>query len=501
MTEQYAGRGLEIHEPLIFERSSKKATSIDFFAKEKSSLIPDSEAFAAIGIKMPKEGRLILPEIGEPDAVRHYTRLSKKNFSIDVSSYPLGSCTMKYNHKLHEWAARLPALAELHPYMPEDLLQDAFKIMWELQGYLCEIGGFHAVSLAPSAGAHGEFAGLAMISKALKKRGEKRQKILIPRSAHGTNPATAAFFSYHVIPLDIGDDGRMIVSQIERLMDDHCVGLMMTNPNTLGIFESEHQKISEIIHGRGGYVYGDGANLNALMGIHKPGENGIDIMHFNLHKTMTTPHGGGGPGCGAIGASKELTPFLPIPYIKKNSKDEFSIVEENNNSIGRIRSFFGNFGMMIRAWVYIKSLGPAGLKRASQIAVLNANYVKANLKKHYHLAYQSDCLHEVIFSDKYQNAHGICALDIAKRLIDYGIHPPTMYFPLVVKGALMIEPTETESFFDLDRMINVFIDVANEAKQQPQLLKNAPEYTALSRLDEAKAAREPILTYQSSGHS
>lgn len=497
MTEQYSGRGLEVHEPLIFARSSKKASAIDFFSEEKSSLISDSDVIVAIGKDLPQESSLILPELSEPDVVRHYTRLSKKNFSIDVSTYPLGSCTMKYNPKIHEWAARLPALAELHPYMPKDLLQDAFKIMWELQGYLGEIGGFHAVSLAPSAGAHGEFAGLAMITQAIKQRGEKRRTILIPRSAHGTNPATAAFFSYEVISLDIGDDGRMILSQVERLMNDNCVGLMMTNPNTLGIFESEHQKISHIIHKRGGYVYGDGANLNALMGIHKPGENGIDVMHFNLHKTMTTPHGGGGPGCGAIGASKELSQFLPIPYIKKiANKDEYDIVDDNKDSIGRIRSFFGNFGMMIRAWAYIKSLGADGLKRASHIAVLNANYVKAKLKDHYHLAYESDCLHEVIFSDKYQGADGIYALDIAKRLIDYGIHPPTMYFPLVVKSALMIEPTETESFFDLDRMIHAFIEVAKEAKQQPQLLKNAPEHTALCRLDEAKAAREPILTYQ-----
>jgi glycine dehydrogenase subunit 2 len=488
--------GLEINEDIIFERSTTNAFGIDFFSNDKSiTNISDEEFNSAIGSLSRDLDPLMLPEISEPDAVRHYTRLSKKNFSIDVSSYPLGSCTMKYNPKLHEWAARLMGVLSLHPYMPDFILQPALKIYFELSQYLSKIGGFYATSLAPAAGAHGEFAGLAMIKKALDARQEFRKKILVPKSAHGTNPATAAFFSYQVIPLDIASDGRMNLSQIQQLMDHQCAGIMITNPNTLGIFESQQIEIANIVHERGGYVYGDGANLNAMMGITRPGDIGVDVMHFNLHKTMTTPHGGGGPGCGALSASKELTPFLPIPYVKKVD-EYYSIISDSPNSIGRIRSFLGNFGMMIRAWIYIRSLGADGLKNASELAVLNANYIREKLKSSYHLPYQSDCLHEVVFSDKWQKEFGVSAFDIAKRLIDFGIHPPTMYFPLVVSGALMIEPTETESRHDLDHLVAAFLTIAKEAKKNPNILKSAPQKTALSRLDETKAARNPILTYQ-----
>lgn len=493
MTKKIATRGLEINEALIFERSQPGASGIDFFREEASLTISDDEAIRALSEQRKDIDSLMIPEMSEPDVNRHYTRLSKKNFSIDVSSYPLGSCTMKYNPKLHEWAARLEGVSSLHPYLPSELVQNALQIYWELARYLSEIGGFHETSLAPSAGAHGEFAGLAMITKALRDRNDPRTKILVPKSAHGTNPATAAFFSYQVVPLDIGQDGRMILSQVKELMDDDCAGLMVTNPNTLGIFESEQMEISRVIHERGGFIYGDGANLNALMGVTRPGDLGVDVMHFNLHKTMTTPHGGGGPGCGALGASAELAPYLPVPRVEKID-DRYHVVDDCPKSIGRIRSFFGNFGMMVRAWTYIRSLGPDGLKRASHYAVLNANYLRARLKDHFHVAYDSDCLHEVVLSDKWQNPH-VTALDIAKRLIDYGVHPPTMYFPLVVKGALMVEPCETESLYDLDSVIDAFVAVAHEAKTDPALLKNAPHNTALSRLDEAQAARNPILTY------
>jgi glycine dehydrogenase subunit 2 len=488
--------GLELNEEIIFARSKEGIAGIDFFNKDSSSGSSSLDINSALGAHArPVDDDLLLPEIGELSAVRHYTRLSKKNFAIDTQSYPLGSCTMKYNPKLHEWVARLSGFSDLHPYMPEEILQPALQICFELQNYLSEIGGFIQTTLAPSAGAHGEFAGLAMITKALKKRGRPRRKILVPQSAHGTNPATAAFFAYEVIALSIGDDGRMKFSEIERLMDDDCAGLMVTNPNTLGIFESEQIAISRLIHDRGGFVYGDGANLNALMGITRPGDLGVDVMHFNLHKTMTTPHGGGGPGCGGIGAGKELAPYLPVPLIRK-VKDRYEIEFGNDTSIGRIRSFFGNFAMMLRAWTYIRSLGADGLKRASELAVLNANYVRHKLKEHYHLAYSTDCLHEVVFSDKWQKALSVTALDIAKRLLDYGVHPPTMYFPLVVKGALMVEPTETESLYDLDRMIAAFIAIAEEAKHNPEIIRSAPHHTALSRLDEARAARHPVLTYQ-----
>jgi glycine dehydrogenase subunit 2 len=488
-------KGLEIDEPLIFTRSDKGISAVDFFSDEPSLALSDDDALDGLKPYLRGDDNTAMPELLEPEVVRHYTRLSKKNCAIDISSYPLGSCTMKYNPKIHEWLARLPGLADLHPYMPKADLEPAFRICYELQEYLSEIGGFAATSLAPSAGAHGEFAGMLMITKALKERGENRSSILVPKTAHGTNPATAAFFGYEVVPLDIGEDGRIIVAQVEKHMNDRCAGIMITNPNTLGIFESEQGAISEIIHERGGYVYGDGANLNAMMGIVRPGDLGVDVMHFNLHKTMTTPHGGGGPGCGALGASKELSSYLPIPMVVKRG-ESFELMTDAPRSIGRIRSFLGNFGMMVRAWAYIRSLGPEGLKMASEYAVLHANYIKERLKPFFHLPYTSDCLHEVVFSDKMQEASGVATIDIAKRLIDYGLHPPTIYFPLVVKGALMIEPTETESLYDLERMIEAFIAVANEAKTNATLVKSAPHHTSLARLDEAKAARNPVLSYQ-----
>jgi glycine dehydrogenase subunit 2 len=489
-TEFLQKRGISLTEPLIFSRSSTKTTAIDFF----NDKIDYEEVKKTLQNLFYNRQDLLLPELNEPQVVRHYTKLSQKNFSIDTTSYPLGSCTMKYNPKINEWVARLPGLCSLHPLMPIEVLQPALEICYQMQTWLSEIGGFVQTSLAPSAGAHGEFAGLAMISKALKERKEHRTKIMVPTSAHGTNPATAAFFGWEVLSIEINTDGRVNLSQIESLMDEKCVGIMITNPNTLGIFESDLAKISHIIHNKGGYVYGDGANLNALLGICRPGDCGVDVMHFNLHKTFTTPHGGGGPGCGALGASEKLYKYLPTPLIKKTN-ELYEVIDSDKDSIGRIRSFFSNFGLLVRAWTYLQSLGPDGLKQVSQRAVLNANYIRHCLKDHYHLAFQSDCLHEVVLSDKWQQDYGISALDISKRLIDYGIHPPTMYFPLIVRGALMIEPTETESLFDLDHLINAFISVAKECKENPKLVKSAPHTTALSRIDEVKAVRELRLSY------
>jgi glycine dehydrogenase subunit 2 len=495
-TINLASAGLELNEGTIFEHSRTDIAGVDFFDDDESSTITEQQIISALGVhSRPQSETLFLPEVSEPEAVRHFTRLSKKNFAIDTQIYPLGSCTMKYNPKVHEWVARLPGITALHPYMAQEDLQPALRIIWQMQTWLSEIGGFNQTSLAPSAGAQGEWAGLAMITAALKQRGEKRHTILVPNSAHGTNPATAAFFGYEVAPLDIGADGRVIFSQVEQLMGDDCAGIMITNPNTLGIFETELAQISRLVHERGGYVYGDGANLNALMGITRPGDLGVDVMHFNLHKTFTTPHGGGGPGCGAIGASQALSAYLPKPLVALN-RGVFEVMSDLPQSIGAIRTFYGNFGLLVRALSYIMSLGADGLKNASELAVLNANYIKAKLKPYYHLPYNTDCLHEVVFSHKKQAEHGVTALDIAKRLIDYGVHPPTMYFPLVVSGALMIEPTETESRRDLDYLINAFIAVANEAKENPDLVKNAPHLTALKRLDEAKAARNPVLRVQ-----
>ena len=484
-------KGVSLNEPLIFLRSYEENHAIDFFDEE----INKQEIQNALKNTFFARKDLMLPQLSEPQLVRHYTKLSQKNFSIDTTSYPLGSCTMKYNPKINEWAARLPYINSLHPFMPLDLLQPALKICYEMQEWLSSIGGFKQISLAPSAGAHGEFSGLAMVAKALKERNEKRTTIMVPTSAHGTNPATASFFGWQVLPIESNQDGCINLSQVESLMDENCVGIMVTNPNTLGIFESDIAKISYIVHKKGGYVYGDGANLNAILGICKPGDCGIDVMHFNLHKTFTTPHGGGGPGCGAVGASERLYKYLPTPIIEyKNSL--YTISENNGQSIGRIRSFFNNFGLLIRAWVYLQSLGADGIKQVSQRAVLNANYIKNSLKDYYHIPYEDNCLHEVVLSDKWQQEYGVSALDIAKRLIDYGIHPPTMYFPLIVKGALMIEPTETESLFDLDLLINAFIKVAQECKENPNLVKSAPRTTALSRIDEVKAAKDLILSYK-----
>lgn len=483
-------KGISLNEPLIFFRSYEENRAIDFFSEQ----IDKQKIQDALKKTLFKREDLLLPQLNEPQLVRHYTRLSQKNFSIDTTSYPLGSCTMKYNPKINEWAARLPYLNALHPFMPIDLLQPALKICYEMQEWLSSIAGFKQTSLAPSAGAHGEFSGLSMIAKALKERNEKRNTIMVPTSAHGTNPATASFFGWQVLSIESNEYGRINLSQVESLMDENCVGIMITNPNTLGIFESDIAKISYIVHKKGGYVYGDGANLNALLGICKPGDCGIDVMHFNLHKTFTTPHGGGGPGCGAVGAAASLSDYLPSPIIEfKNGIYE---IEKNNpHSIGKIRSFFNNFGLLVRAWVYLQSLGEEGLKQVSQRAVLNANYIKTCLKDYYYIPYETDCLHEVVLSDKWQQEYGVSALDISKRLIDYGIHPPTMYFPLIVKGALMIEPTETESLFDLDHLINAFIKVAQECKENPQLVKSAPHTTDLGRLDEVKAAKNLIFSY------
>ncbi|MES2503993.1 MAG: aminomethyl-transferring glycine dehydrogenase subunit GcvPB [Myxococcota bacterium] len=465
----------DFDEKLLFEHGSKGRCGVDLPAMH----LADDEVRQMLGEHerlLPNEP--LLPECSEPEINRHYTRLSRWNFSIDTNSYPLGSCTMKYNPRINEWAGRLPGFSQLHPYLPKWRLKNAFYLMSELEKYLGEIGGFSGVSLQPAAGAHGEFAGVMMIDKALKARGESRTKMLVPHSAHGTNPASAAFFGYEIVTLESGADGLINLEELKSKMDNQCAGIMITNPNTLGLFEKNISEICQVVHEHGGFVYGDGANLNALMGIVRPGDCGIDVMHFNLHKTFTTPHGGGGPGCGAVGVCEELKKFLP---------------EAGEQSIGRIRSFYGNFGMMVRAFTYMREMGPDGLKKASEMAVLNANYVKALLRPYLHLPYETDCLHEVVFTDKKQSAQNISTLDIAKGLIDKGIHPPTVYFPLVVSGAMMIEPTETESKEDLDRLCEAFIEVLHEDSAK---LKISPTHTALGRLNEAKAARNPILVFE-----
>jgi glycine dehydrogenase subunit 2 len=398
---------------------------------------------------------------------------------------------MKYNPKVNEAAARLPGFAGVHPYAPEELAQGALELMGRLQDALAEISGFAAVTLQPAAGAHGELAGMLMIRAWHEARGSKRNKVLIPDTAHGTNPATAALCGYEVVP--IASQGILSVAEVRAHMDDGVAALMVTNPNTLGLFEAEIREICEVVHAGGGLVYADGANLNALLGIARPGDMGIDVMHFNLHKTFSTPHGGGGPGSGPVGVAQHLVAHLPTPVVV-GQDGRYRLDFERPQSVGRLKAFAGHFGIMVRAWAYIRSLGPAGLKLASEMAVLNANYIRARLEGAYHLPHAGRSLHEVVFSDR--DLGGDChTLDVAKRLIDYGYHPPTIYFPLVVKGAIMIEPTETECKEVLDEFCDAMLAIAREATEQPDLLHDAPLKTRVRRLDETGAARNPRLKW------
>jgi len=431
------------------------------------------------------------PELSEVDVVRHFPRLSTWNYGVDSGFYPLGSCTMKYNPKVNEVAARLPGLCDVHPATPEHLAQGTLGLMFELQTMLAEISGFAAVSVQPAAGAHGELAGMLVVRAWHEAQGSQRRKVLIPDTAHGTNPATAALAGFDVVP--IASEGVLTLAEVEAHMTDEVAALMVTNPNTLGLFETNIQAICELVHARGGLVYCDGANLNALLGIARPGDLGIDVMHFNLHKTFATPHGGGGPGSGPVGVSAALAPFLPAPMVGREGETfHFTGTPE---SVGRLLAFHGNFGIMLRAYAYIRSMGGQGLKHATEMAVLNANYVRARLEGGYHLPYAERSLHEVVFSDR-DLPNDCHTLDVAKRLIDYGYHPPTIYFPLVVKGAIMIEPTETESQETLDEFCDAMLAIAKEAESNPEALKNAPVRTRTRRLDETAAARTPRLRWE-----
>ncbi len=477
--------GLQLNEKLIFEHSDAGRRG---YSLPKLDVPP---------VQLPKELTRDevtgFPEVSEVDVVRHYTRLSTWNYGVDSGFYPLGSCTMKYNPKVNETAARISGLAGCHPYTPEHLSQGALELMFNLQNALAEISGFQAVTLQPAAGAHGELAGMLMVRSWQESKGSKRTKVLIPDTAHGTNPATAALCGYEVVPIESGRSGVLTAETVAQFMNDDVAALMVTNPNTLGLFESDIKKICDIVHAGGGLVYCDGANLNALMGIARPGDMGIDVMHFNLHKTFSTPHGGGGPGSGPVGVAEKLIPYLPAPIVVKKG-DAYGLDFDRPESIGRLRSFYGNFGIMVRAWAYILSMGADGLKFASQMAVLNANYIRSRLEEAYHLPHKHRSLHEVVFSDA--NLPNDChTLDVAKRLIDYGYHPPTIYFPLVVKGAIMIEPTETESKEILDEFCDAMLAIANEAVENPDLLHAAPTLTRVGRLDETGAARQPCLCW------
>ncbi len=433
-----------------------------------------------------------LPELSEGDVARHFTRLSLLNYSKDLGFYPLGSCTMKYNPKIANKTAGLEGFTDTHPYQPTGDIQGNLQICHELEGWLAEISGMDAVTLWPAAGSHGELTGMLMIHAYHTSKGNPRKKVLIPDSAHGTNPASAATCHYDVVTIKSGADGMLDPSAVEEAMDEDVAALMVTNPNTLGIFEENFRKVADIVHAKGGLIYFDGANLNALMGYVKPGKIGADVMHFNLHKTFGTPHGGGGPGAGPVGVISKLSPFLPNPRITKNG-ERYEIAEKDTQSIGRINTFFGNFGVLIRAYTYIRELGADGIKDVTEKAVLNANYLKSKLHDHFDIPYDKAVLHECVLSDKRQNAFGVKTMDIAKRLMDYGYHPPTVYFPLIVPGAIMIEPTETESKDQIDEFCDAMISIASECEKNPDLVKNAPQKTFRTRLDEVKAAKESIL--------
>jgi len=444
---------------------------------------------------------LPLPEVYEVDVVRHFTRLSQLNHSIDTGFYPLGSCTMKYNPKINEEVARLPGFAYAHPLQPIETVQGSLALMFDLQEWLKEMGGFAGMTLQPAAGAQGELTGILIIRAYFESRGEtQRVKILVPDSAHGTNPATSAMSGMRVVELKSDARGNVDLEALQAECDDTLAGLMLTNPNTLGLFDENVEEVIRLVHQAGGLVYGDGANMNALLGIVRPGDLGFDVLHYNLHKTFSTPHGGGGPGSGPVGVAAHLVDFLPAPVVAilEEADDENDLpplygLVTPLKSIGRVKAFHGHFGMAVRAYTYMRVHGKEGLRKVSEYAVLNANYLLARLRDHYHVPYDRACMHEFVAEGRWLEAPDIHALDISKRLMDFGFHPPTNYFPLIVHEALMIEPTETESKQVLDAFAEAMIKIASEAHHQPELLKNAPHITPVGRLDEVKAAKELVL--------
>ena len=438
-----------------------------------------------------------LPEIAEPEIVRHFNRLSKRNFDLDTGFYPLGSCTMKHNPKLHERVAALPGHSRLHPLQAPARAQGALELMWNLERALSEVSGLPHVSLQPSAGSHGELAGVLLTRAYHADRGDERTLVLTPDTSHGTNPATVTMAGYEVVKVGTNADGGVDIDDLRAKADGDVACLMLTNPNTLGIFDPNIEEIASIVHAVGATLYYDGANLNAVMGKSRPGDMGFDIVHFNLHKSFTQPHGGGGPGSGPIAVSERMEPFLPVPLVEKGEDGRFFFQYDRPQSIGKVRTFYGNFGVLVRTWTYIRSLGAEGLREVSEMAVLNANYVMEGLRGLLDLPYgQRRCMHEFVGSATPLKQDGVRALDVAKRLLDYGVHPPTTYFPLIVDEALMVEPTETESKDALDRLVEAFRSVAREARDDPQLLHDAPVTLPVRRLDEAQAARRPIVKQQ-----
>ena len=484
-------RGLQTHEPLIFETGRNDVTGVD---------IDEPEEFTPRLGGMQRKATIGLPGLSEPEAMRHYVRLSQKNYAIDAGLYPLGSCTMKHNPRLNEKMARLPGLSDIHPLQPQSTVQGALALIDELANWLMEITGTHAVAMSPKAGAHGETCGMMAIKAAIEARGEgaTRNVVLVPESAHGTNPATAALIGYSVRSIRADASGTVRVGDVKAALGPDVAAIMLTNPNTCGLFEKDIVEIAEAVHEAGGYFYCDGANLNAIMGKVRPGDLGIDAMHINLHKTFSTPHGGGGPGAGPVVLSQALAPFAPVPFVAKN-EGALSLIEhaEGTQSFGRMTAFHGQMGMFVRALTYILSHGGDGLRQASEDAVLNANYIRVCLKDVMSGPFvEQPCMHEVVFDDAWLKGTGVTTLDFAKAMIDEGYHPMTMYFPLVVHGAMLIEPTESESLASLDLFIMTLRDMAFRAKRgEAERFTHAPHFAPLRRLDETRAARQPVLRW------
>jgi len=476
---------------LIFELSKPGRKALDLPACD----VPQEAVQSLIPAQFVRQEAAALPEVSQPDLMRHYNRLSERNFGVDSGFYPLGSCTMKYNPKINEDTCRLPGFALIHPLQDSETVQGALELLYNMEQYLAEIAGMDAVTMQPAAGAHGELTGIKLIRAYHRHRGQNRTKVIVPDSAHGTNPATAAVCGLDIVEIKSHPDGAVDLDALKAVIGDDTAAFMLTNPSTLGLFEKNIQEIAQIVHDAGGLLYYDGANANAIMGLTRPGDMGFDVVHFNLHKTFSTPHGGGGPGSGPIGVKKALIPFLPTPHIVQKA-GIFHLAEDRPLSIGKVHSFYGNFGVIVRAYTYIRAMGPDGLKTSSQDAVLNANYCLSQLKQDFYAPFDRFCMHECIITPKQQKAYGVHTLDIAKRLLDYGYHPPTIYFPLIVEEAMMIEPTETESKETLDGFIAVMHLIAREAEEDASLITQAPRTTVVGRLDETAAARKPVVKWQ-----
>jgi glycine dehydrogenase subunit 2 len=475
---------------LIFEvsKEGRKAYSLP------SCDIPEYNFEELIPNELLRKKDLELPELSEVDVIRHYTLLSNKNYGLDSGFYPLGSCTMKYNPKINEDMASNPNFTGVHPYQPQETVQGCLELMYDLERKLGEIVGMDGFTLQPAAGAHGELVGLMIMKAYHESRGDyNRKKIIVPDSAHGTNPASASVAGFDIVEIKSDKSGSIDIENLKAVLGDDIAGLMLTNPSTLGLFETNISEIANLVHEAGGLLYYDGANTNAIMGITRPGDMGFDVVHLNLHKTFTTPHGGGGPGSGPVGVKKDLIPYLPVPIIE-NVDGKYLLNYDKPQSIGKVKSFYGHFGILVRAYTYILTMGAEGLKKASETAVLNANYMKEKLKDYY-ASSDTVCKHEFVLGGLKDSREGVSTLDVAKRIIDYGYHPPTIYFPLIVNSAIMIEPTETESLETLDAFVDAMISIAKEALDNPELLKNAPHNTLVRRVDDVKAARNPVLKW------